>query len=115
MSGSGDMRESVRFDRRTATPDGYGNALTGWAPLYGPVRAKIVPINGREEVLAGKLAGIQPFAITIRYSDAAAQITPECRAVNARTGVTYDITAIQNPDLRHEWLSILVKAGDIET
>jgi head-tail adaptor len=112
---SGQMREKIRFQRRTSTPDGFGNNELGWTVLSGPFSARIRPINGKEEVLVGKLAGVQPFEIVVWSSNATRAVTTEDRAVNARTGQAYDITAIQNSDERNGFLSMLAKAGDAET
>ena len=73
--------------------------------------ARLQPVNGREEVLAGKLSGVQPFILTVRYSSQTAGVTTDHQAVNARTGDRYDITAIQNPDERRAYLSMMVKRG----
>ncbi len=107
------LRESIAFERLIQTPMGDGNTESTWntdAPLC-TVRGEMRPINGREEVLAQKLEGVQPFALTVRYCAATAGVTTEDRAVNTRTGVTYDITAIQNPDMRQQWLSMVVRQG----
>jgi head-tail adaptor len=115
MSAAGELNQKISFQRRTSTPDGFGNNELGWAALSGPFSARIRPINGKEEVLVGKLAGVQPFEIVVWSSTKTRAITVEDRAVNARTGQAYDITAIQNPDERNGFLSMLAKAGDAET
>ena len=108
------MRELVAFQRLMTTgDDGAGNTQTGWNtdnPLL-VCAARLRPINGREEVLAQKLSGVQPFELVVRYCRAAAGVTTADRAVNARTGDTYDIVAIQNPDERRMYLSMLIKKG----
>lgn len=112
---AGLLREKVRFERRNDVSDGAGNQAENWEPLCGPFSARVRPINGKEEVLAGKLAGVQPYEITIRYCQATKAVTTEDRAVDDRTGRAFDITAIQDPTERRQWLSMLVKAGDAET
>jgi head-tail adaptor len=104
----------MRFERRTGSPDGAGNTVETWAPLCGPFSARLRPINGKEEVLAGKLAGIQPYEIVVRYCRDTAGITPEDRAIDCRSGQRFDLAAIQNTDERRMWLSILAKAGGVE-
>jgi head-tail adaptor len=115
MTTAGDLNEKISFQRRTSTSDGFGNNELGWAALCGPFSARIRPINGKEEVLVGKLAGVQPFEIVVWSCTATRAVTTEDRAINARTGQPYDITAIQNPDERNAFLSMLAKAGDAET
>ena len=106
------LRERVRFERRVATAgDGAGNTLPEtWTPFY-ICAGRLRPINGREEVLAQKLGGVQPFELVVRCCRQAEQVTTDDRAVNDRTGAPYDITAIQNPDERRSYLSMLVRAG----
>jgi head-tail adaptor len=105
-------REMVRFQRRTAVSDGLGNVNEGpLEPLCGPFHARLRPINGREEVLAQKLSGVQPFELVVNYCAATAGVQTADVAVNTRTGALYDITAIQNPDERKRELSMIVKAG----
>ena len=72
------------------------------------------PSTGAREILVGKLSGVQPFEIIVRYSSATAAVTTEDSAVDPRTGKRFDITAIQNPDERHMWLSMLAKTGTAE-
>lgn len=115
MTTAGNLRERVTFQRRADIPDGMGNMAENWVDLCGPFSSRIRPINGKEEVLVGKLSGVQPFEIEVRSCGAIRAVTTADRAVNTRTGQTYDITAIQNPDERNAYLSILVKAGDAES
>ncbi|MHB8283910.1 MAG: head-tail adaptor protein [Caulobacteraceae bacterium] len=105
------MRESVKFQRRAASASGISSTPGAWKDLCGPFRARLQPLNGREDVLAQKLSGVQPFALTVRYCAAVAALTTQDRAVNARTGVPYDIASIQNTDERQMYLNMLVKAG----
>ena len=107
------MRERVAFQARTKASDGAGNTVGAWntaAPIC-TVSARLRPINGREEVMAQKLQGTLNFELLVRYSSQTAAVTPSCRAVNARTGETYDIRTIQNPDERNAWLSMIVTGG----
>lgn len=116
---AGKLREKVMFQRRSTSPDGFGNEDGAWSNYLGPVSARIRPINGREEVLAGKLAGVQPFEVTVRYMTQTRTLTPDDRVLrlgaDGATLATYQITAVQNPDERHIWLSLLVKAGGDQT
>ena len=106
-------RELVSFQRRDpGSDDGMGNVAEGASQLLcGPFYARLRPINGREEVLAQKLAGVQPFELVVGYCRDTAGVLTTDQVVNARTGAVYDITAIQNPDERRRELSMLVKAG----
>ena len=107
------MRELVTFQRRAWGSDGAGNTVAAFdtASPICTVSARLRPINGREEVLAQKLQGTLSFELLVRYCNATASVTDSCRAVNARTGDTYNIRTIQNPDERSAWLSMIVTRG----
>lgn len=108
----GDLREMVRFDRRSIIPDdGYGNTAGGWATLAGPWPARIAPAAGSEDVLAERLSGLRPIEITIRWTPLAASIQTQDRAVDIRTGKTYNVTSIDNPDEHRAYLTVLASAG----
>jgi head-tail adaptor len=109
---AGELRERVRFDRRATIPDdGYGNTTGAWALFAGPWPARIAPAAGSEDVLAERLTGLQPVEITIRYCTQAVAIQSQDRAVDVRSGKTYNVTSINNADERHAYLSILATAG----
>ena len=105
-------REMVTFQRRQGGDDGLGNEGFGpFQDLCGPFHARLRPINGREEVLAAKLSGVQPYELIVNYCAATAGVLTTDQAVNKRPGARYDITSIQNPDERKRELSMLVVAG----
>lgn len=110
------LRETVRIERRAAVDDGYGNVISGgWSSTASPIYAEIKPMRGREEVLAGKLSGTMPFEITLRWRSDLAEgvdrLTTADRVVNVRTGETYNIRSIENPDMRNRWLLLTCEAG----
>ena len=109
------LQESITFQRRASanpdSPDDYGNTRSDFATYYGPVSARIQPINGREEVIAQRLQGVQPLEITIRYSALATSLRASDRAINARTGEVYDIIDHRNPDEKRRYISLLVVRG----
>lgn len=109
---AGELKEQVRFDRRAIIPDdGYGNTTGAWETLGGPWPARIAPAAGSEDVLAERLSGLQPVEITIRYSSQTVKIQTQDRAVDVRSGRTYNVTSINNPDERRAYLTILATAG----
>lgn len=110
MTGAGNLRELVNMQTRTMVDDGYGNEQTGpyetqWS---GPARVQI--LRGTETVMAGRLAGSQTFAITMRWQPEFTTINTGWRMVNDRTGAVYDITSIE-PDERRAFVNILAKTG----
>lgn len=112
---AGELTAKISFERRVAAADGYGNTEGGFLPLCGPFSAALRPLPGREQVLAARLAGVQPFEIVVRSNVSTAVIATDDQAVDVRTGLRFDITAVTDPDQRRTWISILAKQGDAET
>ncbi len=128
------MRERVLIERRAATPNVGGvvrapgvnvggvvgapastSATCSWTTLAGPMAARLQPLRGGEKVLAGRLAGTQAYLITIRSTEMLRRVcsglNPQARARNARTGETYNIRSIQNPDERNANLVLMAESG----
>src|SRR5262249_26290937 len=102
---------SVKFQKRATAGDGYGNVQGDWADLCGPFFARLRPIVGREEILAQRLAGVQPYELTVPLCADTLTVTSECRAVEVNTGETFGIVDIRNPDERGFELAMMVRKG----
>ncbi|MEI5682352.1 MULTISPECIES: head-tail adaptor protein [unclassified Mesorhizobium] len=111
-SGAGSLSERIVFQVRGEVDDGYGNPITGPFADQFTEPARLAPRLGSEPVIAARLTGVQPFLLTVRSSIRTREITPAWRAVNSRTGVTYNIKAIVNIDERNAYLELLVVAGE---
>ncbi|WP_242221202.1 head-tail adaptor protein [Shinella zoogloeoides] len=99
------MRERIAFQTRTEVDDGFGNVTSGPFETVFEEPARLKPGLGSETVIAARLAGTQPYTMTIRSSTRTRQITPAWQAVDARNPTRiFDIKAIANPD---EWSSNL--------
>lgn len=110
MTGAGKLRELVNFQNRTEEDDGFGNVTAGPYATVWTAPARIEILRGSETVIAGRLAGSQTVAITIRWQPAAATLTTDWRAVDARSGEIWDIASIE-PDERKSFVNILAKTG----
>ncbi|MFC3164133.1 head-tail adaptor protein [Ciceribacter thiooxidans] len=110
MTPAGKLRELVNFQNRTEEDDGFGNITSGPHVTIWSAPARIERLRGTESVMAGRLAGSQTVAITIRWQPAAATMTTDWRAVDARSGEIWDITSIE-PDERKSFVNILAKTG----
>lgn len=99
MFNSGDLRESVTFQKRAAVSDDYGNEQTGaWTDQF-TVFASIMAARGREEVLAQRLQGVRPVEIQVWQTPDTMKIDPSWRAVNARNrNEVYALHDIRDPD-----------------
>jgi SPP1 family predicted phage head-tail adaptor len=106
----GAMRDRVAFDKRSAVADDLGNESGEWTEQL-VVSARIRPLVAGEAIQAARLQGQQPVVITIHYSDATQDITPDWRARDARTGLLYNIRSVANNDERKAYLDVTAIAG----
>jgi head-tail adaptor len=103
VTGAGDLRERIAFDARIEADDGLGNVRSDWTFQF-ELSAERKALRGGEEVMAG-------FILRLRQSSQSRRITPAMRARDARTGETYNIRTVTDPDGRRAWLDILCEAG----
>lgn len=88
MSRTVRLRERVAFQERAV--DANGDKLGAWRTGFA-VSARVRPLLGGEAVLQSRLAGVQPFEITVRASPATTPISTahrakwEGRALNIRS------------------------------
>lgn len=100
----GPLRDLLRFERRAL--DDAGERTGDWEPFV-TTAAQVRPIQGREEVLAQRLQGIQPFAITLRASPQSLQVDNTFRAIDARAPATqYEIKSAYTTEDR-AWRELL--------
>lgn len=109
-SGAGALNHRVSFQRRIDQEDEFGNVESDWVSQWDEP-CRLTPRLGTESIVAARLSGVQPFSMTIRSSDRTRGITPAWRAVNARTGVVYNIATVSNVDERNAYLEMLVTEG----
>ncbi len=106
---AGLLRERIIFEQRSSVSDGGGNFEDAWTPTDA-VAARIRPLKGSEPVLAQRLSGVQPVVITVRSSAATREVTTAWRARDARSGATFNISAV-TPDERGAYIDILAQSG----
>ncbi|MER8958684.1 phage head closure protein [Mesorhizobium sp. M0701] len=106
---AGQLRESVTLEQRQEVDDGHGNTVSSWVPI-ATVAARIIFMRGNEQVLADRLAGIQPVIFTLRYSSQTGPLTTDWRLVDARTSEAFAIKSIV-ADERRAYLQVLCQRG----
>jgi len=113
MPQAADLQDRVAFYRRVTGDDGYGNIEGGFDPnpAFPAVAAQIKPKLGGEDVFAARIAGRNPVNITVRKSNNTEQVTTDWAAKNARTGETYNIRSVIDPDGKNAWLEMLCEKG----
>ncbi len=101
---AGDLRSVVTVQRRSETPDGYGNTLSAWGTIGSGIPAQVSPIRGGEQVRQQRLAGVDQYEIVVRSDGFTRSIKVSDRLLNERTGQTYDVKSALNLDERDQWL-----------
>lgn len=111
--GAGQLRRRVEFQRRG--PQGNdGGVVTGgaWATLDRSRRGRLLPIQGREQVQADRLAGISAWELTVRADDLTRSITTDDRVVNARDlNQVFAIRTKLDLEGRGRWFVLTLEAG----
>ena len=107
----GDLRERIAFGRLGSANGEGGNFRGGaFAPQF-EVAAHFKPLNGGEEVMAGRLAGRRSVIVTIRSSKAAREIRTDWNMQDLRTKEVFAIREIKDPDGKRAWLEVLCESG----
>ena len=108
---AGDLRERVAFGR-LGSADGEGGNYRGgvFAPQF-EVAAHFKPLNGGEEVMAGRLAGRRSVVMTIRSSNQTRAITAAMNVQDLRTKEVFNVREIKDPDGKRAWLEVLAESG----
>lgn len=110
MTGSGRLSERIAFDAPTATPNGHGGTVQGWAVRH-ECWAGVTYLRGTEPVIAARLVGVQPVVVRVRNCAAARQIASDWRARDMRTGVEYALTGNAVPSDDRAYLDFMAKSG----
>lgn len=111
MSGAGELRELLQFQKRIETADdGYGNREGDFETQF-TARGRVRPLKGSEQVIAARMAGVQPVVITILSCRQAREVTTGWRIQNDRTGVIYNIRAAANFDEASHEIELLADTG----
>lgn len=108
---AGNLRDRVAFGR-LGIADGEGGNFRGgpFTPQF-TFAAKIQPINGGEEVMAGRVQGTRTVLITVRSSSETRSITTDWSARNTRTGEMFNVVEAKDPDGTRHWVELLCQSG----
>lgn len=110
---TGQMRFRLHCQAEGSAEDELGNPVPDGGPFETrfTVSASMIPRNGGEAVIAGRLEGRQPFIVTVRSSELTRQITSEWRLVDARTDKVFAVKTAADPDGKRQWIDLLVEEG----
>ncbi|PWJ73832.1 head-tail adaptor [Pseudaminobacter salicylatoxidans] len=114
MARTGNMTVRVHCQKTVAATDELGNPVPGggkWETQF-TVLAAFEPKTGGEQVLAGRLQGVQAYIVTIWQSEDTRKITAGWRLVDADNPArTFNIRSLFDPDSRRLKLEMLVEHG----
>lgn len=113
MLRAGELITPVEFESREPLPppgDENGTAIGAWRHQFF-AHAKLVPLRRGESVIAGRLAGVQPYVLTIRDKAAAKYLATDWRVKNRRTGETFNITTVERDPAKRGEVSCVIVAG----
>lgn len=112
---AGALRYRLNFQMRGDEDDGWGNVVPGAGPFETifTASAGMRPLRGSEVVQAARLAGRQPFVVTVRKSSLTRRVTTAWQLVDARNANrVFAITSpLADPDGRNQWLEFLAVEG----
>lgn len=109
--GAGMLNRRLRFDKRTVVDETQGNQEGGWVPEFYR-SARLRPMNpGAETVIASRLRGVVPYELTLRNDPGTRQITEAWRAVDERSGETFNLGPAVDPNERTAYLILTCTTG----
>src|SRR5687768_13635270 len=95
---AGALRERVNIQGWTEEPDGYGGTKQVVGTI-ATVAAGFRPLVGTESVMSSRLAGTQPYIVTVRSSTVTRAVTSAYKLQDARnTARILDIKSVADPD-----------------
>lgn len=106
---AGNLDNRIAFESRVTLTDEYGNVQEEWSEQI-VVWARKQYLVGGETVMASRLDGRQPAALTVRRSPDTAQITVGWRARDVDTGELFNIRSINVTEDR-AWVNVLCEKG----
>lgn len=108
---AGAMRDRVELQRKTSQT-GYVKEGAAWTTV-DTVAARITPVAARsgEIEIGGTVRQRTRYNIRVRAGSEIAGIDPSWRVVDTRSGQTYAIIDVQNPDERDRVLLLVCHKG----
>lgn len=111
--GGADLRHKVKFQRRAAGDDGYGNPVAGWVDLGVERSASLTPTRGGESVQAGRVAGLASWDCWVRSDSGTRSLQTGDRAIDVRSpDRTFNVAFIGDMDGDRRWLLIQLTSGN---
>lgn len=109
MTGAGELRERIAFDKRSTSSNGAGGTTTAFSEQF-VVWAGYTHLRGGETVMAARLDGRHPVVVRVRASTQARLVTTDWQARDKRTGVAYNIRDV-TPTTDRAFIDFLCESG----
>lgn len=98
------MRQRLKLQAPSTTPDGMGGQVTGWTDI-ATVWGMVGPLTGRELLQAEQVTAVLTHEIDIRYRPG---VVPKMRIVRQGAGTqVFEIHSVMNLEMRNRQLTLL--------
>lgn len=112
MPSAGELRDSIRFERRGSQGNVGGVVKVDWVTIVDRCPAKLLPTRGREEIVAGRLTGVSSWDCWVRSNSQTRQVRTGDRAVDRRDpSRVFNVRFIGDMDGRRTWLLMQLELG----
>lgn len=109
MTGAGDLKHRVAFDKRGVSSDGAGGNTAAFAEQF-VVWAGYTHLRGGESVIAARLEGRHVQVVRVRASSTTRQVTTDWRIRDRRTQDVFNIRDI-TPTEDRAFIDFLCESG----
>lgn len=111
-----DLRQSVKFQRRTLTTSALGATKGAWSDYIAQRAASLTPLRPRrgnaEEVIAARLQGTSIWDLWVRWDSLTSTITNEDRVIDLRNVANiFNIRWVADLEGRKRWLFMQLEQG----
>jgi len=102
---AGKLRHLVTIQNFSQTQNQYGEVITEW--IDGPrIRASVEPLRGREYFAAAQVNAETTYRVRCRYHPELATDDATSKRLTVQ-GMTLEIEAVLDVELKHEWMEII--------
>jgi len=109
---AGDLRQRVQIQRRMSVDDGMGGLIGTWSVLIASRRASLLPVQGTEVVVNGRIERQDKWRCWIYYDTLTAQISTADKLIDARRpDREFNIRFIGDMDGTISWLYLDLERG----
>jgi SPP1 family predicted phage head-tail adaptor len=109
--GAGDLRHEIKLEKQVSVPDGIGGQIVSWQEVTTtPALIRVLRVG--EEIMAGRLQGMQTLVVTVRNQAGLGDADTSWRLTSTRSGRVYGIKGF-TPDKTGAFIDILAQTGVI--